>query len=100
MRFPELKEVEAVGRSRECSSSSMVMTLLVAHSNSTISTKTQVLSLLQYLGEMRGCNALLLVRKGELVTSRFAHMPEEETSATCCFDLERFLKLRDRKSVV
>lgn len=54
MVFPEVKGVE---RSRECSS--VGMTLLVADSNSTL-TKNQVLSVLQYLGQMRECNALLL----------------------------------------
>lgn len=55
--FPELKEVEGVGRSGECSS--VGMTLLAADSNSTTLTKTWVLSVLQHLGEMRECNALL-----------------------------------------
>ena len=53
-----MKEVEGVGRRRECSS--VGMTLLVADSNSTPSTKNQVLSVFQHLGQMRECNALLL----------------------------------------
>lgn len=56
--FPKLKDVEGVRRSRECSS--VGMTLLVARSNSTTSTKNQVISVLQHLGQKRECNALLL----------------------------------------
>lgn len=56
--FPKLKEVEGVRKSRECSS--VGVTLLVARITSTTSTKNQVLSVLQHLGQKRECNALLL----------------------------------------
>lgn len=78
--FPKWKEVEGVGRSRECSS--VGMTCLVAYSNSTTSTKNQVL---QHLGQVQ--HPAFRHQKGELIKSRSDYMPEEETFATHCFIL-------------